>query len=168
MSNIYLARMWRGEEKLWKAFWLWPFVNGLLIALTVLGLGEVTGQGYLAIAESPPYAVLMLAYSIWLAVAIWRCARNSKPIWRVLARFFQVLFVLGSAYGVYEAIIEPPSKDPFQRMLEASPLNAVPIAVCKGKFDDYYRQNKHDPDAYPAEREQYVIECVEEATKEFK
>lgn len=84
MHSSFLVRCWRGEEKLWKAYW---------------GLGLIWVVA--TIVEWLSHAVLLLVVvlPLWfiLCVSVWRCAPNSSHwFWRVLARALVVFGVLGT------------------------------------------------------------------------
>jgi hypothetical protein len=83
-----IKKAWRGEEKLWKVFWLLglvvPFIFGILIRMLafvspLIGLLEL----------------LIIPYTIWWMIACWKCAWNStSKTWGILARVYIVLSIL--------------------------------------------------------------------------
>lgn len=197
-ESNFLSRMWRGEEKLWKAFWLWPIVIGLILAVIVYGIGVFTGKGYFGIIATPAYNVAMAVYWVWLTIAVWRCGKNSKAIWRVLSRIVMVLGTAAMLFVAAQSILSPqPAMNPFAQLekgIPAAPVAAtspvaepvtVPAAApaapaaapagtpatapvadkaveCGKRFDDYYRENKLDPNAYPNEKADYMTKCAVE------
>lgn len=80
-SNRLVFRLWRGEDKLWRAFWLiWlggGFVLGILTTiLTEAGLFSI----FMAVTAH-------LAYIVYASVAVWRNAPNTgRLIWGHVAR----------------------------------------------------------------------------------
>ncbi len=65
---------WKGEEKLWKVFWLYNFIIGsaLIYALEYaanFGAGVELSVG-----------VVVLAWAVWVMVSLWRRAFNTG--WR--------------------------------------------------------------------------------------
>ena len=83
------GRAWAGVESLWLVYWVYGFLGGILINY---GLGKVAE--FLS-----PYVGLLLfipliAYFVWVNVAIWRCAANSHPVWWFLARASVVLTII--------------------------------------------------------------------------
>jgi ribose transport system permease protein len=87
----FLALAWRGQQPLWKMFWLWA-----------LGGGAAWGAVLFALERLPwdlqklwvnLWLLIGLAFCIWILVSVWRCARHAVPVWRILAR----LWVAGSA-----------------------------------------------------------------------
>ena len=79
-------RAWRGEEPLWKVFWGYGVVvSGIIAALYALAIyaGQVAlEQGLLLCAA---------AYSAWILVSVWRCAKNTREkFWGLLARLLTV------------------------------------------------------------------------------
>ncbi len=79
-------RAWRGEEPLWKVFW----VYGVATSVTVIVLYVVAFyDGHMALRQVllPCFA----AYTAWILVSIWRCAGNTEgKFWGMLARFLTV------------------------------------------------------------------------------
>jgi len=79
-------RAWRGEEPLWKIFWIYGVAaSGVLIVLYVLGfcLDRVALRQMLV----PCFA----AYTAWILVSVWRCANNTQEkFWGMLARTLTV------------------------------------------------------------------------------
>jgi hypothetical protein len=71
--NFWLFRYWRGEGPLWKVFWLYGVLaSNIGVALVAWGLVTARiGHGALA-----GLVVLLLAYTVWVLVSIWRCAGN--------------------------------------------------------------------------------------------
>jgi hypothetical protein len=72
-------RAWRGEQPLWKVFWGYGVLTSVGFAysyLVAMHLRHVIMQQTLLIA--------LAAYTVWILVAIWRCAENSR--WGALAR----------------------------------------------------------------------------------
>lgn len=78
-------RVWRGEEKLSKAFWIYGvFVSAVLILRYMLARYD----GHIALQQ-----VLILgfgAFTIWILVSIWRCASKAGTFW---GGFTQLLIV---------------------------------------------------------------------------
>ena len=78
--GAFMGRYWRGQERLWKAFWLFGIV-GFSVLGTAVGLvrGVVLdsqmwiGVGLIFWGLA---LVAALAYQVWVCVAIWRGAFN--------------------------------------------------------------------------------------------
>lgn len=45
-------------------------------------------------------------YTVWNMVSVWRCGRNSKPVWKILSRIVVVLGAIGFAVTVVDTIID--------------------------------------------------------------
>ena len=79
-------RAWRGEEPLWKVFWVYGVATSVLVvALYVVAFYD----GHMALRQVllPCFA----AYTAWILVSVWRCASNtSEKLWSTLARFLTV------------------------------------------------------------------------------
>ncbi len=86
-------RAWRGQMPLPPVFWGYGVGTSLaLIALTATALvaGELVFQQILLL--------LSLAYTIWVLVAIWRCAPNAALVWATAARLAVVAWGLNAAF----------------------------------------------------------------------
>lgn len=148
----FIKRNWNGEEKLWKVFWIWNFlVLNILDSLSLMiwipaffpiGLYWVAMKDpHLSVSYSLGFSeilfaligaccsILMLAYSIWALVSLWRSAFNcSKRFYGYLARSwiiiqlcFAIVFpILGTIYpdSIFDCdddiIIETPRDNPQQ------------------------------------------------------
>lgn len=89
------ARFWRGEDRLWKAFWL-LWVLGWWAVGTIAVLFQNAGG-------LPSYAgpTVLLLYMIWAGVGVWRCAFNVEwRGWGYIARSVVVLFVVLIGVGL--------------------------------------------------------------------
>lgn len=83
MSGIRSA--WKGEEKLWKVFWLYNFLAGIFIGFVLGAIPDGT-------ALFTVVAIAALAWVIWATVSIWRCAFNAG--WKGWGYIVRVLVVL--------------------------------------------------------------------------
>ena len=91
----FLLSYWKGEKKLWKAFWVMGFVFRILIFYFLLFLLYV-GQ-FIGLTWSIKITVFLIAniYTIWILVSIWNCAYNvKKKIWGDLSRVIVVLNII--------------------------------------------------------------------------
>jgi hypothetical protein len=90
-NNNYIATMWRGDERLWKTFWIIGIALSAWLGITLYfadmkGLPPIWWVGF---------APIVIAVHIWWYIALWRCAPNtSRVVWKVLARAFVVLSTL--------------------------------------------------------------------------
>ena len=79
-------RAWRGEQRLWKVFWLY----GVATSVTIVALYIVAFyDGRMALRQVllPCFA----AYTAWILISVWRCAGNTnEKLWGTLARFLTV------------------------------------------------------------------------------
>ncbi len=72
-------RAWRGEEPLWKVFW----VYGVLVSIA-LALFYLLAMDEKRIIVQQALLIALAGHTVWILVAIWRCAANSP--WGSLAR----------------------------------------------------------------------------------
>jgi hypothetical protein len=77
---------WRGQQPLWKVFWLYGVaVSGALIAIYLLAFVVD------AVALRQILVLCFVPYTAWILVSIWRCSNNVREqFWRVVARFLTV------------------------------------------------------------------------------
>ena len=91
----FLLSYWKGEKKLWKAFWIMGFVFQILIfyfLLFLLYIGQLIGLTW-----SIKITIFLISniYTIWILVSIWNCAYNvKKKIWGDLSRVLVVLNII--------------------------------------------------------------------------
>ena len=91
----FLLSYWKGEKKLWKAFWVMGFVFQILIFYFLLFLLYV-GQ-FIGLTWSIKITVFLISniYTIWILVSIWNCAYNVKyKFWGALSRVIVVLNII--------------------------------------------------------------------------
>ena len=99
-----IARIWRGEEGLARTFWGWGFaVNVALkgVSMLLLSLGrDKAASAMLA------FLVFMLAYQVFISVAIWRSADRYDGYrgWVFLAKLVVVLGVLQTVASLFGAV----------------------------------------------------------------
>jgi hypothetical protein len=72
-------RAWRGEEPLWKVFWGYG-----VLASVVLALFYLLAMDEKRVVMQQALLIAIVAYTVWILVAIWRCAESSP--WGTLAR----------------------------------------------------------------------------------
>jgi hypothetical protein len=85
----FVSRAWKGEEKLWKVFWIYNIVLSAVLSVAIEFIPVQIG----AIS----YAVLFfcLAWAILISVALWTCAFNADWAgWGYLIRAMIVLAVV--------------------------------------------------------------------------
>lgn len=76
-----LIRLWRGEEALWKAYWLIGVLGGWAVQTVAANL-----VGFEIVPVLPAIGGALI-YAAYVFVAIWRCAFNTDHrIWGYLAR----------------------------------------------------------------------------------
>ena len=93
----YVSAAWRGEEHLWLAYWIYGIVVGNVIAFG-LDLLPIDSHPILGLVVLPA----VVAYFIWMNVAIWRCAKNSTAIWCFLARVSVAITVAIAPWEFYK------------------------------------------------------------------
>ena len=79
MKEVVMA--WKGEEKLWKVFWLYNVLLGICFSKAFDFVPE----------ESVSLTLILLAlaliWTVWVMVSLWRCSFNTRwKGWGYLAR----------------------------------------------------------------------------------
>jgi len=98
-----LRSYWGGERPLWPIFWLWGVVGSWLIAAILGGLAYLTGGDWTFFVIS---AAVMIPYTVWILVSVWRCAENAaESHWATIARFLTIawalnVFLVGAFIGL--------------------------------------------------------------------
>ena len=79
-------RAWRGEQPLWKVFWLYG-VAASLVLITIYIIAFFIDR----VALRQVLLVLFAPYTAWILVSVWRCANNTHEyFWSLLARLLTV------------------------------------------------------------------------------
>lgn len=91
-----LAAAFRGEEKLWKTFWVYGFGGSIILNIINSILTSIL------MLLGIPMMLVMLAFQVWSSIAIWRCAPNVKnKIWGQVARVLVVLSAIGFVLSLF-------------------------------------------------------------------
>ena len=87
-----VTEYWQGRGPLWKVFWLWGVVGSWILA--ALFLAAVLGLG-ISWTLDVVTAVIMICYTAWILVSVWRCADNAEAEhWAPIARALTVAWAL--------------------------------------------------------------------------
>lgn len=100
----WMKRAWRGEERLWKVYWIYGFVGGVVYSILSFVLGMLS-LGILLI----PLMLFFLVYFVWVTVAQWRCAFNANSrVWGILVRILIVISIVpvvgGLGFSIYSGL----------------------------------------------------------------
>jgi hypothetical protein len=85
-------KAWRGEMSLTKVYWGYGVAVSGLIGLLVL---ESLREGRALLQQG--LLVALALYTVWILVAVWRCAARAPPQWRMLARLSTVVWACNTA-----------------------------------------------------------------------
>ncbi len=100
-----IKESWQGKKPLATVFWGY-YVGFHFLYLVVLG-GLVSAlPENIQLFVIIPGALFLFPYTVWVFVSIWRCAKNSRPVWKVLAIAWVVLAIIGFAGNVTFKYIE--------------------------------------------------------------
>ena len=97
----WIKRAWRGEERLWRVFW----IGGVILDIGFTAIKKILGH-----TETTDfvYAIVALIYLVWLFVSEWRCAFNVKwkgwgYIVRGLIILSPIIWIACSYFGVMDS-----------------------------------------------------------------
>lgn len=88
------VRAWRGEAPLWETFW----VQGVAVsAVLALSFAAALLDGSRALAQA--LLLVLVAYTGWVVVAIWRCAeRGENSRWGAVAQALAIAWALNTLF----------------------------------------------------------------------
>ena len=104
-----IARAWKGEERLWRVFWIYVVLGSVVINLgqTIVASIETAGvlTGVWGIIFEVVWALIPLTYFIWAMTSLWKCAFNTG--WKGLGNLIRafVILVLISVLWILIAVI---------------------------------------------------------------
>jgi hypothetical protein len=91
-----IIRHWQGGAQLWQSYWLVGVLGGWVFWTIIFNLVEHFGLPELAAA------IILIGYSIYAALGIWRSAFNVKWIgWAYIAR---AIIVMSAIFFIFELI----------------------------------------------------------------
>jgi hypothetical protein len=171
-----------GQEKLWKVFWMWGFVGSFAISFLLFLLMMLSEMVSLGSIGRIAVSLIFVAYFIWLAVAIWRCAFNAHwKIWGYVARAFLalqiILMVIAVWKGVTGELQAPISKHAISEQVQSPEAVSNPystmvpdteVAVestesyvrCKEKMEAHAIGNNVDPQLYVSQNIGWLNDCA--------
>lgn len=94
-------RAWRGQMSLRVVFWGHGVAMSAALAIlqaTAIDAGQLVFQQVLILISA--------AYTVWILVAIWRCAPNARPFWGTVARWLTITWGLNAAFVLFFLQIE--------------------------------------------------------------
>jgi hypothetical protein len=157
----YVVRAFKGKEALGKLFWLYGaaicfiFIPLLGVVLFVVGsYASVNAGNSLNMILGLPVMVIvmlltpiLLAYTLWWGVSVWRCAPNATKKWQgVLAR---VIVILGPGLSLFGQLTS-----------RVTGYDDTAMMTCHSQHKQYALEHsmnwKEDP-----QRRKYMRHCVE-------
>lgn len=81
----------------------WGYGVAISMALAIL-YATALDAGQLAFQQG--LILISAAYTVWILVAIWRCAPNASPFWAILAKWLTVSWGLNTAFVLFFLQIE--------------------------------------------------------------
>lgn len=85
-------RAWRGQMALAKVYWGYGVGVSAVLGLAMLG---ASSAGALLLEQT--LLLALVAYTVWILVAVWRCAARSAPHWAFLARLSTLAWACNAA-----------------------------------------------------------------------
>lgn len=85
---------WRGHGPLWKVYWLYGVLGSNLLALILFLLMQ---RGAIDSVWFQLVLLLLAAYTVWIVVAVWRCAFNvANSMYGHMARALTVAWAINA------------------------------------------------------------------------
>ncbi len=145
----WILRSWRGEERIWKVFWIYGLLLGILLSvindIAVTSIGEFLDV---------PFLVFTIIYAIWIIVSAWRSAFNLE--WTYWGYIVRILIILGIIFNILRfSAPYLPIKDWIKAMDEFAAAEE-----CEQELLDYTDKGGTDPDAFRKE-------CFERRMREY-
>jgi len=94
----FFVQSWKGQERLYKVFWVYGF--GINLVFFIIGVVAGFLQAPVILL---PLVPLYIAFIVWLLVAMWRCAQNvGWTGWTYLARTWVLLTSTGFVIKIFQ------------------------------------------------------------------
>ena len=90
----WVKKAWRGEEKLWKVFWIYGYVLPILIGLALWFVIKNVLSADIVQKIIGIYSKIIDFYYVLWSICAWRCATNVKEKSWILAVRICVVFTL--------------------------------------------------------------------------
>ena len=150
----FIGRSLRGEEDLWKVFWLYGLMLGY-------GLQFVVTEYVLPMGGNVTLAGIgfEFLYQLWLFIALWRCAFNADwSIWGYILRTLQALTVLALIIGALALtdVIKTPASAPLKGAVKA----AIRLPECQAKLAEQAKAQGLDPEKYIKSNRDALVACM--------
>jgi hypothetical protein len=106
--NVF-TQSYRGEASLAKAFWIvYVFVSIVLNLIAHFILNNfLSSEPAVFKAISIVLNCLILFYTFFAFICVWRCGKNSTPFWNVVSKIAIILGLAMSVFYVINAILIP-------------------------------------------------------------
>lgn len=130
----WLGRAWRGEERLWRVFWIYGVLFGIILNV----INHIAGM-FLGASVAVPYLVIGVIHSIWLVVALWRCAFNAE--WRIWGYVIRILNVMCLVFLILG----------FLMGLSLVGADLIKAAECRKELKAYVEKGGNDPEGFQKE-----------------
>lgn len=100
MDNLFVRGL-KGQASLAAAFWIIYFVGLIVLYLIVFYIISAIRPDF---RTSPTIGALigtiLFPYLLYAAICVWRCAKNSSAVWRILARIVVTLGVISGIFNI--------------------------------------------------------------------
>jgi hypothetical protein len=151
----WFKRAWRGEERLWKVFWLYS-VLGPIVAYLALIVVPLETKNIVIVSYSYFFALLAVFNSM-LVVPLWRCAANTSWwLWTRLARIEVLLLIVQILVFVFSGGVSDLSGR--ERASEA----------CRVILEDQAREKHVDISQYVSDHHQEEATCIQNISAVFR
>ena len=94
-----IGRAWRGEERAWVVFWLYWVLPELPLKFVDDSIFDEVNLIFRI-----TFALVFIAYLVWVLVAMWRCQKNAKSRWALFMRPIVILSIAALLGLGYDAL----------------------------------------------------------------
>lgn len=103
MLGIFV-RSWKGQESLAKAFWLVYALFGIIVGIVIALIFMLTVPNFDYATYNNTIMAVGFPYTLFSAICVWRCAKNSHIVWNILAKIVVVLGVIGGIASIIQML----------------------------------------------------------------
>lgn len=100
MGNLF-ARAWQGKASLAAAFWIIWFLGTIILSIIIVIVLSAIDPNFNFVLQSFKTYSILFPYTVFAAICVWRCGRNSIGIWRFLSRLLMIFAVIGGLFNIY-------------------------------------------------------------------
>jgi len=112
----FFSKAWNGKQSLPIAFFALYYLPRLFILVIVFSISQIFYPEFYSFKDMAEFSsrftvlsrtvvAVLLPYTLFTAICVWRCAVNSSQIWLILSRIAVVMSVILSTIDVIATIM---------------------------------------------------------------